>query len=446
MMPDMTGVLIGNDFSQDLRDDRGWSGWWVQRLVWFARDHDVLVLPVEPDEAFLTYATSLTGTDRSTLRVVVPPAQDGRADLLTARRLVDAAFREALGQAIDGRRVARVLALWPDPAVAALARALGAAEALPGFGFVDQGGGTLVNSKSAFRALAGGVGVPLPAGAVCGNARAAEDAIVELLDQGHVAIAKHDFLSGGRGNEILSPIDEIRPIGARRALVLDGRPAVRAYVEEHWPWLSGGGRGRVVVERYHRDSSAYFVEFALDEHGNRLAGDGELLSAPFAVGQIMPSPDLPSDVHEALVAGGQQLCEPVRAMGYRGPLSADAIVTPEQAVLFTEFNGRVTGSTHIYGRIGQHVVGAGYGRDRMILERVWPPGWSVDSFASAVRALDAAGLAYDPGTRLGVVLTNAFDDRYNGVMYCIVASALDEAWSFDRQLKQVFGVPRSDRL
>jgi hypothetical protein len=144
MMPDMTGVLIGNDFSQDLRDDRGWSGWWVQRLVWFARDHDVLVLPVEPDEAFLTYATSLTGTDRSTLRVVVPPAQDGRADLLTARRLVDAAFREALGQAIDGRRVARVLALWPDPAVAALARALGAAEALPGFGFVDQGGGTLV--------------------------------------------------------------------------------------------------------------------------------------------------------------------------------------------------------------------------------------------------------------------------------------------------------------
>jgi hypothetical protein len=435
----MTRLLVGNDFDGDLRDDRGWASWWVQRLVWFARDGDVLVLPEAPDDAFLDYVTSLTGIERASLTVVAPaPGQEG---LLTARRLAGPELRGAVRAAIAGRAVETVFALWPDRGVAALARALGADAVMPGYGFVDQGGGALLNSKSAFRAIAGGVGVPVPAGAVCANREAAEDAMVELLEEGQPLIVKHDFMSGGRGNEVLSPFAGIRPIGARRAVVAVDRAAVRDYLEERWDWLTGGGRHRVVVERYVRDSSAFFAEFAIDDDEVTLAGQGELLSAPFAIGQVMPAWELDPRTLERLVDGGRRLCEPLRAMGYRGVLSADAIVTPAGEVLFTEYNGRVTGSTHIYGRIGRHVVGAGYGQDRVILERVWPSACSVASFADAVEKLARAGLGYDRADRTGVILTNAFDAKYKGVMYCVVAETLDAAWRRDAQLVSLFADP-----
>jgi hypothetical protein len=152
----------------------------------------------------------------------------------------------------------------------------------------------------------------------------------------------------------------------------------------------------------------------------------------------MPAQGLPTEKERQLVDGGRRLCEALRVIGYRGHLSADAIVTPRGEVLFTEYNGRVTGSTHIYAVIGEQVVGEGYGHDRLILERVWPSGWSTPSFAATIERLDGAGLSYDSAARRGVVLTNAYDAVYQGVMYCIVAEDLDVAWAIDRALKPLF--------
>lgn len=434
-------LLIGNDFSEYVRDDRGWVGWWVQRIAWFAQDGDVLLLPIEPDEAFLEYATSFTGTQRSTLQVVVAPSQNSAPGLLTYGRLADAKLRIALGTAIADRPVDAVLALWPDPMVVDLARALGAEEVVPGYRFVEQGGGILLNSKSVFRAIAAGLGISLPPGAVCSTRQMAEVGILSLLDDGHPVIVKRDYLSGGHGNEIITKGDEIRPIGARRTVVVASDADVRAYLNERWNWLTAGHRDRVVVERYFRDSSAFFVEFELGDEGAKLAGNGELLSAPFAVGQIMPAPSLDPATMAGLVEGGQRLCDAIQVLGYRGTLSVDAVVTPNGDVWFTEYNGRVTGSTHIYGVIGDRIIGERYGHDRVILERVWPPEWRVDSFRSAVEMLDRAGLAYDPETQAGVVLTNAFDAQFNGVMYCIVGEDLPTAWDRDHKLGRLFGRP-----
>ncbi|MHA4779040.1 preATP grasp domain-containing protein [Streptomyces sp. MSC1_001] len=432
-----TRIIIGNDFSEDIRTDRGWTGWWVQRIAWFAEDHDILVLPMRPEGAFLRYVTSMTGVRLETLTVVVPPAHAGSEGTLSPSRLEDTEFVEALREAVGDREVTHLSALWPDAAVARLARTLCLESAMPGYGFVDQAGGVMANSKSAFRTIAGGVGVPMPEGAVCTSPEVAEEAILDLLAGGPV-IVKHDFLSGGRGNEILSTGETFRPIGARRVVTVSGRADVRAYLRERWEWLTSGGRGRPVVERYVRDSSAFFSEFLITDDGVRRTGDGELLSAPYAVGQIMPTQGLEQEVLSQVVEGGRKLAEALHAIGYRGILGPDAIVTPEREVLFTEYNGRVTGSTHIYGRIGGLAVGDGFGKDRMILERVWPEGWSTPSFTATRARLEEAGLAYDPVTRLGVVLTNAFDGN-SGVMYCIVAEDLGSAWAADRALQPLFG-------
>ncbi|MEU4895152.1 peptide ligase PGM1-related protein [Streptomyces sp. NPDC044780] len=434
--PRAARILIGNDFSEDVRTDRGWTGWWVQRLVWFAEPGDILVLPVRPEEAFVEYVTSLTGTPPDSLTIVVPPAHAGSEGTLSPGRLADPRFARMLDEAIGEREVTQVSALWPDTAVARLARTLGATGATPGHGFIDQAGGVMVNSKSAFRTIAAGAGVPLPPGAVGISREAAEESVWELLTGGPVVV-KHDFLSGGRGNEILTRGELFRPIGARRVVRVSSREEVRSYLGQQWEWLTAGGRGRPVVERYVRDSSAFFVEFLVTDDGVRLTGHGELLSAPYAVGQIMPSQGLEPEVLERIVDGGRRLAQALHAIGYRGILGPDTIVTPERDVLFTEYNGRVTGSTHIYGRIGALVVGEGFGRDRVILERVWPEGWSTPSFPATREALEKAGLGYDPVTRTGVVLTNAFDGT-NGVMYCVVAEDLTAAWARDRALEPLF--------
>lgn len=431
----MTRVLIGNDFIEDVREDRGWTGWWVQRIAWFARAGDVLVLPTEPDPDFFAYVGRLTGVDPSSWQVVVPP-ELGAPGLLGPQRLASPELEKAL---LDAGDIDEILSLWPDMAVARLARRLGLAHALPGYGFVEQAGGVLVNSKSAFRTVAAGVGVPLPDGAVCTSRAELVRAAVELIETGEAVVAKHDWMSGGRGNEILSVAsDDLRPIGARRVVRVSGQADIQAWADERWDWLSDHGRGRPVVEHYLRDSSAYFTEFDVSDDGVEFRGDGELLSAPYAVGQVMPAQGLGPDVRDQIVEGGRRLAVALQAMGYRGNLGPDAIVTPLGEVMFTEWNGRVTGSTHIYGEIGATVVGAEFGSTRMILERVWPRGWSVTGFADALARLQASGLGYDSERREGVVFTNAFDGE-NGVMFCIVAPSVDRAWAVDRELAGVFG-------
>lgn len=434
----MTRLLVGNDFIEDVRDDRGWTGWWVQRLAWFARSGDVLVLPTPPDRAFFDYVAHLTGVPFEQLSIVVPPSGSGPDGMLGADRLEDPALADSLRAALAGRDVDDVIALWPDQAVARLMRSLGIESAMPGYGFVAQAGGVLANSKSAFRTVAAGVGVPLPDGAVCTSRRVLVRAVEDLLETGEAVVAKHDWMSGGRGNEILSTVDGIRPIGARRVVRVDGRADIEAWADERWSWLSSAGRGRPVVEHYLRDSSAYFCEFSISDGSVDFRGDGELLSAPYAVGQVMPPQDLEPEVREEITEGGRRLAEAIAAMGYRGILGPDAIVTPQREVMFTEWNGRVTGSTHIYEQIGRGVVGPSFGSDRMILERVWPREWSVADFSDARARLEASGLAYDRVELTGVVLTNAFDGT-NGVMYCVVGASADAAWVVDRELAAVFG-------
>jgi hypothetical protein len=431
----MARLLIGNDFNEDIRKDRTFAGWWVQRLVWFARDGDVLVLPEQPEEFFLGYITALTGVRHSTLRVVVPPPGRAGTALLTADRLADPAFLDELSDVIATCDIDEIFPLWPDAPVAALATSLGLAPAMPGHGFIDQGGGVLVNSKPVFRAIAGGIGLPVPRGGVVANLDDAVEAVVELLDSEAPVILKQAYLSGGHGNEILSPVEGVRPFGARQVTVVTDRAAVRAYLADGWQRLTAGGRGPVVVEQYHRDSPAVFAEFLLTDAGIEFSGQGEMLPSAFAAGEIMPAFWLKPDTLTELIDGAYRLCQPVHAMGYRGYLSGDAIVTPDQRVLYTEFNGRVSGSTHIYDIVGKRVVGPDYVEDRILLERA---GWSVPSFQAAAEALAAAGFAYDPAARTGVVLLNAVDPQYGTVIYCVIAENLDAALNREQELTALF--------
>jgi len=433
----MSRILIGNSFSEELVGTYGKRPGtiWSHRLLWFAQDHDILVFPNRPTDEFLEYIATLKGLDLETSSIVVPPpgVEEGW-DRLTADRVMDPLFRGSLEREIAGRQIEEVIPLFPDASIAWLAAALGIEDALPGAAFLRQGGGTLINSKAVFRAVAAGAGVPIPSGSVCLDQYRAQYVISDLLDQGHPVIVKRELRSAGDGNEIRSPHADFPPVGARRTVVVNDHRAVRGYLDQRWDWLSSNGRNRVVIEQYYPHSRAVFTEFRLTDSGCAFAGQGEMIAAPLADRQMIPVRDMPAAVVDEVIRQGRVLSAVMHAVGYRGYLSCDAIVTPQCQVLFSEYNGRITGSTHIYKVIGEQLVGPDYAERHHLWEL---SDWSVPSFVAARGGLGAQGLAYDAASRTGVILLN--DRAASGTInYCVVADSRESAAEYRAAVKGIF--------
>ncbi|MFJ8043347.1 peptide ligase PGM1-related protein [Kitasatospora sp. NPDC096147] len=446
----MATLWIGNNRTEEMVGDLSgmssvelaFAGCGAQRMLWFAEDGDVLVLPWEPEPHYLAYVTGLTGTQAPALTVVVPPPGVQGTEVLTPDRLADPGFRAALARVLAARAAAgdpvdRVVGIAGNATVAALAEALGIGGAVPGHAFAAQGGLALVNSKAAFRALAAGAGVAVAPGTVAGSPAEAEAAAEALLAAGHSVMVKVEYQAGGHGNEVLVRDEAVPvPAGAQRAVPLADRAAVAAYLAERWGWLTGGRDHRVVVERYFTDAVALYAEFTVGDGGAVLSGCGEMLMDPVVVGEITPPVTPDAAVLAELVDQAGRLCESLRVLGYRGTVSADAFLTPKGELYFSETNGRLTGSTHLHEALMRRLVGAGRRADRVILELA---GLAVPSFPEAVAAVRDAGLAFDPATATGVVFSCDFARADGSVMYCVIAGSAAEARTAEHRLRALFG-------
>jgi hypothetical protein len=440
----VTTLLIGNSRTQDMVGDlalltpaeREAAGYGAHRMLWWARPGDVVVLPTLPDDDYVDYVTALTGTSRESLNLLAPAPGRLGAGILSADRLLDPAFLDALRKTLKGRPPDAILPVYADTGIAALASSLGAEEALPGHRFHGQGGSSLVNSKAAFRAVAAGAAVPIAPGTVVSGAPEAVEAIDGMLRAGHHVMAKLEFQGGGFGNEVLSAVAGVRPAGAPRTVVLTDRAAVERYVAQRWQWLTGGGGHRLVVERYFPEATSIYAEFQVTDDGVDLVGTGEMLMDPVVIGEIVPAlVSLPAPAVADLVHDGRRLCEAYRTLGYRGTISADAFRTTAGDILFCEANGRITGSTHLHDPIASRLVGAELGPRRVLLGG---GGWAVPSFRAAALELSTAGLAFDPATRTGVVLVSSYGPTDGTVLYCAVGADLAAARTLQHAATRLF--------
>ncbi|OPF73158.1 hypothetical protein VT50_0228840 [Streptomyces antioxidans] len=432
----MTTLIISNQRTEEMVGDldildadyRLYTGNQAQRMAWCLREGDVLVLPMGMKEGFLEYVVSHLRFSPHSVRVLTPPPGSMGDGILSRDRLLEKDFLAELREVVRLAGVDRVLPFHFESVVAVLARELGLDVTTPGFGLLDQGGGRLLNSKSTFRALAGGADIPVPDGIVCSAVEAAAEFLWEkLLSQGRSGILKRDLHVAGYGNEIVSPRADFEPVGAQRAVVVSDRGALDKYLKERWPWLTDNGRNPVVIERYFAGSDPICVEFNISEHGIELVGHGEMR----VNGHVWPASSARNDTFPHLLEMAERLCESVRVMGYRGVASVDAIVVPDGKILVNEINCRVSGSTHIY-QIRDRVVGSEYQNQRVLAER---RRCSFPSFSRTLDALTASGLAYDPQARTGVLLTVDDSSPSGGHgEYCVVAETTTQA----QQLEQEF--------
>jgi hypothetical protein len=442
----MSKLLIGNDCSEDLVGAFGdvAADWSAQRIAWYMEDGDVLLLPVTPDYQFLRYVAHHTGTDYASLRVVVAGGDHGEDSRLNRARLRDERLLDELRKAVAAAGVESVLPLWPNAEVARLSRRLGLAAALPGIEFLEQNGEYTANSKVFFRTLAAGIGVPIARGYVAQSRETLIEQMTALFDDRCDIMLKRDLMGGGLGNEVITKDPGTTAKGAQAVVHVPDEAALREYVERRWDWLSDGGRQHIVVERFHPDARTVFHEFSITADAVVPEGNGELLFPSVGIGklegdqsgsEILPARGLDADTARQLVEGGAAIARALQSIGYRGNVSADAVITTDGQVLFTEMNSRLTSSTHAWASIGNRVVGRGYVRDRLLVDRI---GWQIPSLDEAVARLTEAGLAYDHGSRRGVILSTAINPRKKRIMYCLVVEDYDEADKIEAQMFELF--------
>lgn len=406
-------ILIGNHIDPSIRE-RGDMRAWTQRLLWFARPGDLLILCCEPDAAFIDHALAHTGVKREELTVLAAPAGAWGERLLDPASLTVPAFldrvRAALGEG-GGGVVSEVFALWPSAAVARFAEALSVTNRFPGAAFFGQGGGEIGNSKANFRAVAAAAGVPILPGRVCRSLAEAIEATGALLKDSAsgAVVVKQAHNGAGVGNQLLVRDAEmaVDHVGARHLHRLaPGPDGIAAYWAERWSWASGKDQWPVVVEEFAPGADAVYSEHYASDAGTRPTETGRLYYVGRRLShQVVPLGGVTEPVRAALLDGGARLAEAYRAFGYRGNLSADALALPDGSVVFTEVNAQVSGSLHIYQSIAHGIVDVTAAPPRQVVEYHVPPTWAVPSFTAFLAALNELGLEYDPATRTGVIVS-----------------------------------------
>lgn len=428
-------ILVGNNLDPSIHTKRDVSGS-IQRILWFARDGDLVVLPTAPDPSFMRHVTSLTGVDLESLRLHI-----AQGALTESALLSDVAK--------DLRDVSEVWPMCPSLEVARFARELGIADLLPGSRFMAQGGGALANSKAHFRALAAGAGVNIPFGEVCCTERHAATVLAEVIERHGAAVVKQAHNSSGNGNQIVAKnMLETSHIGARHLRTLGSGPdAVAAYWADRWEWASASGRFPVVVEELVANAKSVYSEHYVGNDRTWPTGTGVLdYSKRTLRKQIVPlhATAVGEDAYNSLVRQGSALAEVYRAVGYRGFLSADALIDPSGDVWFTEVNAQVSGSLHLYGVVASQVADAMSVPERTVAEYDVPAQWHVAGIDDFLAAAYKSRCVFDPIERTGVIVTTAppaNDPKSDKFMFCVVS---DDVRTHDHILRNLAGefVPR----
>ncbi|MFI6088573.1 hypothetical protein [Streptomyces sp. NPDC051218] len=300
------------------------------RMVWLLRDGDVLVLPQPVDPAFVAHVGALMGFDPAQVNLLTP--QDETVRVLSQGVLHRAGLLERLQALVDSPGDWELRAYISDRGIAALARAIGLApDAVSAFD--SAGGAELFNSKAVLRALAAGLNVPVPDGAVCATRGDLERVLERLAAPTGAVIVKADKNSGGTGNLLCLADPRIPALGAGRIHSLTGEDDREAIIDHTGLEATHGPYGQVVAETYHPHCRSFCLEILCPEPAAgppQVLNIGEMLMEPTWNGFIMPAPDnLPAGVHQTLIEYALRLASGIRAFGYRGLVNIDAIVAPD---------------------------------------------------------------------------------------------------------------------
>lgn len=390
-------VLIANDTDHHIilkRDTRSWS----HRVFWFAQEGDAVILSYEPEAEFVKFATGLTGVDHKTLKIVVLPPGRNEGRLFDHEQLLT---DEVISQFVhDSSCYESIVPLWPSIYISQFAEKTKVP--FPGQNLFAQNGAEFCNSKSSFRMLAAGQNINLPMGKICFTKEEAAHQMRELLTKNKCAFVKKIHCTSGAGNFLVTvdPSIKVQPnVGSLYYEVISSDEVeIQTFWEECWEWATSDNRYPVIVEEYLDVERTIYVEFHSQDSGLSAGEIGELIyENGEMITELVPPRFIPESTRQKLISDGRRLASVYHTIGYRGPISPDAVITKDGRIFFTEVNARFSGSTHLYGAIRNFV------NDRIIAQFTTKESWSLKDTADFIHRLRSSNLLYDKTSRKGVL-------------------------------------------
>ncbi|MGI5336473.1 peptide ligase PGM1-related protein [Streptomyces sp. CA-181903] len=392
----------------------------VHRQLWLLREGDVVVVPFVPDEDFLRYVCGELGADRAAIRFV-SAGENLTDEALTAPALI----REVRALLAD-HDAWELLPAHHTEGVAAFADLCG----LPpdtGLRFAAQRGPVLLNRKSHFRQLAVGADVPVPEGTVVTGPAALAAAVERYLPRTGTVVVKRDDDLGGQGNVALT-LKEARPLPGTRATLAAHAPEAAADVL--WAELTDRQNPVLAVESYHRSTHSFYAEYVIGPAGEVTFLDSGTIrrradtdpAAPELVwvGLELPA-ELPAGAGARALTASARMVALAAAIGYRGHINVDGIVTDTGEVLFNEANARWGGSLALHAA-GERLLGPAYLDTHVLSGLRDVPALPLPV---ALDVLRRHGLAFSPETGEGTVVLG-YDPSGERPLECVVLAPTRE--------------------
>ena len=241
-----------------------------------------------------------------------------------------------------------------------------------------------INTKSGFREISVGLGLPMPEGQAATSFRDLEDVCRNMLRRHEKIIVKLDRSSNGYGNLVLSQSDLPDP-----GCHLAGH--IAAFREQP---------DRFMVEEFLTFVALPSVEMTVQSDGSRFDYICDQRVEPKA-GMATPPEGLGEQTIADLEKAGTIFGAWLHGQGYRGVFDVDGGCLADGTMIFTETNVRRTAGSHLQD-IARRLLGPAHPRDR-----VWISGnVSLPRPKSLVQLesiLEKMELFYDEANRKGTI-------------------------------------------
>jgi hypothetical protein len=428
-------ILIANDTDDSVclkKDVRSWT----QRIVWFAKENDIIIFSDPPCSKYVELVCKLKDIDSSSLRIITLKSGRFGNEQMDTFNLLDEELINGISE--FSVHITEIIPLWPSPNVSDFAERLGLSDRFKGCGFFSQFGVELGNNKCNFRAISIGNNISIPDGKVCHSKFEAIVRTRRLLEKYGTVIIKRAHGGAGAGNYILTLDHEVDTghSGAKYFSFIGNLDSeLFDFWHGHWEWASFDNAYGVVIEEYIPNAQTIYVEFLCSEQKVNLEGCGELLYEKGSlVGEFVNVLSAPEHIKSSLFSEGEKLASVYQKLGYRGLISCDAIHDGNN-MYFTEVNARFSGSTHLYSIIANDIV---CDSTRFVAQVTSPDSVFIPSVEEFVYRLSASGLLFDPEVNTGVYPVTPTFEKSGQIIYFVVANSFQEFGSVRTIVNELF--------
>jgi hypothetical protein len=127
-----------------------------------------------------------------------------------------------------------------------------------------------------------------------------------------------------------------------------------------------------------------------------------------------------------------------RSAGYHGLMNCDAIITEDGRLLFSEFNGRAGGASHL-DTLCRRLLGEDFLDEFVLLSQCSVPS---PGFEELLGVLDREDLHFDPGRKAGILVLQDNTAHTGTIEYLAIGHDLAQATEFEKAFQAAMGASR----